>query len=216
MRGLSFRLLLTWFICAVLTGLFAFVARSIHLQTITSFDESVIDLVQGTESPWLTTVMKIFTNVGSTSIVVLFSLTGLAWLYWKGYRAQAFLLVVVIAGTGIINQIMKFVFKRERPNFHRLIDIGGYSFPSGHTMMAFSLYTILAYIIWRNLRTTWGHVAVVSIATVMIMMIAVSRIYLGVHFPSDIVGGALASGVWLIASISIYQHYQRKRQSTLT
>lgn len=212
-RDLSLRLLLTWIASLILMGLFVFVAAAIHLHTITSFDEVIIAFVQGSEVPWLTATMKAFTTIGSTGIVALISFASLAILLWKRHRAQAVLLVAVIGGTGILNQVLKFIFKRERPEFHRLIDIGGYSFPSGHTMMAFSLYTIIAYIVWRNLRTSWGRAAIITAAALMIMMIAVSRIYLGVHFPSDIVGGILASAVWVIASIAVYQRFQRKMLS---
>ncbi|WP_158232521.1 phosphatase PAP2 family protein [Sporosarcina sp. P13] len=213
MRELSLRLLIIWLICIFLTGFFALVARSIHLHTITSFDDPIIDFVQGAETTWLTAIMKAFTTIGSTAVVVLLAVFALAILLRLQYRAQAILLVSVLAGTGILNQVLKFIFKRERPDFYRLIEITGYSFPSGHTMMAFSLYTILAYIVWRNLRFTWSRVVVVILATVMIVMIALSRIYLGVHYPSDIVGGMLASMVWLIASIAMYQQFQHQRQS---
>ncbi|ARD49682.1 hypothetical protein SporoP37_08610 [Sporosarcina sp. P37] len=212
-RELSLRLLSVWIICTIFTGLFAFIARAIHLHTINSFDEPIIDFVQGAEAPWLTSVMKMFTTIGSTSAVAFISLMALGLLLWKKHRAQAMLFIAVIAGTGILNQVLKFIFKRQRPDFNRLIEIGGYSFPSGHTMMAFSLYTILAYIVWRNLMHSWTRVVIPLAAGVMIVMIAVSRIYLGVHFPSDIVGGVLASALWLIASIAMYQRFQRQKQA---
>lgn len=214
MRELSLRLLFVWIVCILFTGFFAFIARSIHLHTISSFDNPIIDVVQGAQAPWLTSVMKTFTTIGSTTTVALLALVTLALLLWKKHRAQALLFVVALAGTGILNQVLKFIFKRERPDFDRLIDIGGYSFPSGHTMMAFSLYTILAYIIWRNLRNVWSRMGITILAIFMIVMIAVSRIYLGVHFPSDVVAGMLASAVWLFASIAVYQHYQRKRNTS--
>lgn len=216
LRELSLRLFFTWIVCIILTGFFAFIARAIRLQTIQNFDNPVIDFVQGAEAPWLTTLMRAFTTIGSTTVVVLLTIFALTLLLWKKHRAQAMLLVAVLAGTGILNQVLKFVFKRERPDFHRLIDIGGYSFPSGHTMMAFSLYTILAYIVWRNLRSAGSRLITFLLAAGMIGMIALSRIYLGVHFPSDIVGGVLVSSVWLIASIAIYQRFQRKQASRLS
>ncbi|WP_301110094.1 phosphatase PAP2 family protein [Sporosarcina sp.] len=212
MRELSIRLLLTWGVCLVLTGLFAMVATSIHMQTISVFDDVIIEAVQGAEVPWLTTVMRTFTTIGSTLTVALIAVAALVILIRTKHRAQALLLVAVLSGTGILNQVLKFIFKRERPDLHRLIDIGGYSFPSGHTMMAFSLYTVLTYIIWRNLRNTWSRTLAVAIAVFMIVIIAVSRIYLGVHFPSDIVGGVYASAVWIIASIAVYQRFQRKKE----
>ncbi|WP_158231765.1 MULTISPECIES: phosphatase PAP2 family protein [Sporosarcina] len=215
MHKLSLRLLAVWIICILFTGFFAYIARSIHLQTISSFDEPIIDFVQSAESPGLTSIMKLFTTIGSTTSVVLLAILTLGVLLWKKHRAQAVLFAIVLAGTGILNQVLKFIFKRERPDFNRLIDIGGYSFPSGHTMMAFSLYTILAYILWRNVKNTGGQVVIIILAAMMIVMIAVSRIYLGVHFPSDIVGGVLASSVWLFASIAFYQRFQRQRSGNL-
>ncbi|WP_158233779.1 phosphatase PAP2 family protein [Sporosarcina sp. P3] len=211
MRELSLRLLFVWIICILFTGIFAYIARSIHVQSISSFDEPIIDFVQSAESPGLTSIMKLFTTIGSTTSVALLALLTLGVLVWKKHRAQAVLFAIALAGTGILNQLLKFIFKRERPDFHRLIDIGGYSFPSGHTMMAFSLYTILAYIVWRNLVNSGSRVAIILLAAMMIVMIAVSRIYLGVHFPSDIVGGVLASSVWLFASIAFYQRFQRQK-----
>ncbi|WP_029053328.1 phosphatase PAP2 family protein [Sporosarcina ureae] len=215
MHKLSLRLLAVWIICILFTGFFAYIARSIHLQTISSFDEPIIDFVQSAESPGLTSIMKLFTTIGSTTSVVLLAILTLGVLLWKKHRAQAVLFAIVLAGTGILNQVLKFIFKRERPDFNRLIDIGGYSFPSGHTMMAFSLYTILAYILWRNVKNTGSQVVIIILAAMMIVMIAVSRIYLGVHFPSDIVGGVLASSVWLFASIAFYQRFQRQRSGNL-
>ncbi|ARF17337.1 phosphatase PAP2 family protein [Sporosarcina ureae] len=215
MRELSLRLLFVWIICILFTGIFAYIARSIHVQSISNFDEPIIDFVQGAESPGVTSIMKLFTTIGSTTSVVLLALLILGVLVWKKHRAQAVLFAIALAGTGILNQVLKFVFKRERPDFHRLIDISGYSFPSGHTMMAFSFYTILAYIVWRNVVNSGSRVAIIFLATMMIIMIAVSRIYLGVHFPSDIVGGVLASSVWLFASIAFYQRLQRQKSGNL-
>jgi len=215
MRELSLRLVSVWIICILFTGFFAYIARSIHQHTISSFDEPIIDVIQGTQTSGLTSIMKTFTTIGSTTTVALLAVLTLAVLLWKKHKAQAVLFAAVLGGTGILNQVLKFIFKRERPDFDRLIDIGGYSFPSGHTMMAFSLYTILAYIIWRNLRNVWARTGITILAIFMIVMIAVSRIYLGVHFPSDIVGGVLASSVWLCASIALYQRLQRSQLGKL-
>ncbi len=210
-RELSLRLILVWIVCILFTGFFAFIARAIRIETISSFDEPIIDFIQGAEAPWLTTIMRMFTDIGSTTAVIILGVITLGILLLKKYHTQAILFVVALAGTGILNQTLKFIFKRDRPDLNRLIDIGGYSFPSGHTMIAFSLYTIIAYIIWRNLKNTWSRVGIMLLAVFMIVMIAVSRIYLGVHFPSDIVGGFLASSVFLFVIITMYQRFQRQK-----
>ena len=114
-------------------------------------------------------------------------------------------------GTPIINQILKQFFHRARPDLHRLIEIGGYSFPSGHAMNAFAVYGILAFLLWRHIPTRLGRVALIMISSIFILMIGISRIYLGVHYPSDIIGGYFASGFWLAISIWFFQRYKEKR-----
>ena len=83
-------------------------------------------------------------------------------------------------------------------------------------MIAFSFYMTVAYIAWRNYRTNFARFAFFTLATLMVVVIGLSRIYLGVHFPSDIVGGIVASSVIVITAFSIYDWYQRKKTPTLT
>ena len=159
MRVLSLRLLLAFILCVGFGVLFGYIATSIGNETIGRFDTSIIGFVQGMEMPWLTTIMKVFTWIGSSYIVAPVTLIAFCLLFFKfHYRQQAFLLVFVIAGTVLLNHFLKIYFKRERPEIHRIMDANGFSFPSGHTMMAFSLYVIIAYISWRNVKTAFGRV----------------------------------------------------------
>ena len=127
------------------------------------------------------------------------------------HRIELLLFGTVILGTPIINQILKQFFHRARPDLHRLIEIGGYSFPSGHAMNAFAVYGILAFLLWRHIPTRLGRTVLIIISTIFILMIGTSRIYLGVHYPSDIIGGYFASGFWLAISIWFFQRYKEKR-----
>ena len=171
----------------------------------------MITAIQGLETPWLTTIMKFFTWIGSGYVVGAIAIIVFVLLYFVfEYRHQAFLLVVVIGGTVIFNHLLKMYFKRERPVIHRILDAKGYSFPSGHTMMAFSLYVIIAYIAWRNVETRFGKILLILFSTFMTIMIGTSRIYLGVHFPSDIVGGLMASGFLVTIAVTVYSHYRER------
>jgi undecaprenyl-diphosphatase len=78
-------------------------------------------------------------------------------------------------------------------------------------MAAFSLYGIIAFLLWRHISTSFGRGILILLSSVMIITIGVSRIYLGVHYPSDVIGGFLASACWLAGSIWFYQQYQEKR-----
>lgn len=211
MKQPSLRLIIGFILCVGLGLLFYLLTTTFRGDTITSFDKPMINAIQGLETPWLTSIMKFFTWIGSGYVVGAIAIIVFVLLYFVfKYRHQAFLLVVVIGGTVIFNHLLKMYFKRERPVIHRILDAKGYSFPSGHTMMAFSLYVIIAYIAWRNVETRFGRFLLILFATFMTIMIATSRIYLGVHFPSDIVGGLLVSGVLVTIAVTVYGHYRER------
>ncbi|MGG0643942.1 phosphatase PAP2 family protein [Sporosarcina gallistercoris] len=212
MRELSGRLLTAFVSCLILAAVFGYVASSIGNGNIVQFDTPIIHFVQGAETPWLTEVMKVFTAIGSTNGVLAISAITLSLLLYFRQKALTILFVIVVGGTAALNLVLKLFFHRARPDLNRLIEISGYSFPSGHTMMATSLYVILAFILWRNARNSSRIIYVIG-AIFMIGMICISRIYLGVHYPSDIVGGIISSAFWLLLAISVYNVSLNKRYS---
>ncbi|MBT2727898.1 phosphatase PAP2 family protein [Bacillus sp. ISL-75] len=191
---------------------FSLISLLISDQKIIYFDRTVIDMVQGSETLVLTTVMKFFTFIGSAPFVIVLSLFLLFFLYKVlHHRLELILFVAAITGSAILNAILKQFFQRVRPDFHRLIDIEGYSFPSGHAMNAFTDYGILSFLLWRHIPSRFGRGVLISVSMVMILAIGISRIYLGVHYPSDIIGGYFASGFWITTAILFFQYYQEKR-----
>ncbi|MFT4413414.1 phosphatase PAP2 family protein [Bacillus sp. UMB0728] len=190
---------------------FSCMAILISAQKIERFDQTLISFIRGYESQALTTIMKFFTFIGSFPVVlVLFLIVSFILYSVLRCRAEVFLLGTVIIGTQVINQTLKVIFHRARPDFHLLIDVGGYSFPSGHAMSAFAVYGILAFIFWRHILNRFGRTTIVIFSSLLILIIGTSRIYLGVHYPSDIIGGYFASSVWLTVSIWFFQRYKEK------
>ena len=212
MKQLNLRLVTGFILCVGLGILFGYHSTIYRGDTLSSFDKTLITAIQGLETPWLTSIMKFFTWIGSGYAVGSITVIAATILYFVfKMRHQAFLLVAVIVGTVTLNPLLKMYFKRERPEFQRLLDvIHGYSYPSGHTMMAVSLYVIIANIAWRNVKTSLGKFLLILFATFMILMIGTSRIYLGVHFPSDVVGGLLASGFLVTIAITVDGHYRAR------
>ncbi|MFE3973519.1 MULTISPECIES: phosphatase PAP2 family protein [unclassified Peribacillus] len=203
------------FIVSVLSLIgFSFIAFTISAKEYLKFDEVVIALVQGLESPLLTSIMKFFTYIGSTSALIILSLFILFFLYKVlKHRLELILFSAVIIGSPLLNLMVKLFFRRARPDLHRLIEIGGYSFPSGHAMNAFSLYSILTFLLWRHITAKWARVLLILFSMTMILSIGISRIYLGVHYPSDIIAGYLAGGFWIAISIWFFQRYQDRRKN---
>ncbi|WP_423798655.1 phosphatase PAP2 family protein [Neobacillus sp. SAB-20_R2A] len=210
--NLKFQLTRAFIISVISLAAFALMATLIEAHKIVRFDSTIINSVQGLESPALTAIMKFFTFIGSTKIVVILSILIIYFLYKVlHHRLELILFIAVIAGTPIINSILKSIFHRARPEFHRLIEIGGYSFPSGHAMNAFSVYGILAFLLWRHIATRTGRTLLIIFSIIMILMIGISRIYLGVHYPSDIIGGYFASGFWMTTTIWFFQWYVERQ-----
>jgi undecaprenyl-diphosphatase len=190
---------------------FSFLAIIISAKKILQFDNTIISFVQGFESPGLTSIMKLFSIIGDTPSVIVLSLVVLLFLYVVlKHRSELVLFVVALSGSAILNLLLKYLFQRARPEIHRLVEIAGYSFPSGHAMNACTVYTIIAFLLWHNIATKTGRTILIIISAVMILSIGISRIYLGVHYPSDIIGGYLASGTWITIAIWYFQKYQDK------
>ena len=193
---------------ALSLAVFSIIALSISDNQIHRFDDSLITWIQGMESQGMTRWMELFTWIGSGIPVVIITILSMVVLYvFLRHRRELLFLGCVIAGSAILNSLLKLMFQRARPTIHRIIEVSGYSFPSGHSMAAFSLYGGLAFLIWKHIPTAAGRVLMIIVSAMFILMIGMSRIYLGVHYPSDVVGGYFMSGCWLTVCIWFYQRY---------
>lgn len=96
------------------------------------------------------------------------------------------------------------VFPRQRPDIEASIEQDGYSFPSAHSMGSFIFYGAMAFALFRLYDHTWSRIIGATTLLVLVFLIGLSRVYLGVHYPSDILGGFSAGGVWLAFSILVY------------
>ena len=116
------------------------------------------------------------------------------------YLEGFFFLMALLGGWGL-EALFKSIFHRVRPGIDRLIDITGYSFPSGHATVGFAFYGMLAYLLYLNLKNRWARILISFLILIMVFFIGVSRIYLGVHYPSDVIAGFATGGLALSASI---------------
>ncbi|MGZ7443243.1 phosphatase PAP2 family protein [Paenibacillus sp. TH7-28] len=187
---------------------FGAISLFVHDNEIRNFDKIVTAWIQHWENPALTAVMKFFTTIGGGLPFILVIITAMVVLYTVlRHRRELVFLAGVMLGSTVLNWALKTLFHRARPVIHRIIEAEGYSFPSGHSMAAFSFYGALAFLIWRHVPTSSGRSLIIVLSTLFILAIGISRIYLGVHYPSDVLGGYFVSGCWLTASILWYKKY---------
>ncbi len=214
MLSMNLKIQLLWaFIISVVSLIgFSLMAILISRHQILAFDSAIISYIQGLETPTLTAIMKFFTFVGSGNAIFVIAVVVMFFLYvLLHHRSELVFFAIVIAFASLLNQMLKDFFHRARPDFHRLVEIGGYSFPSGHAMAAMAVYGALAFILWRHIPTRIGRSILIILSAIMIFMIGISRVYLGVHYPSDIIGGYFASALWLTIAIWFYQRYKERR-----
>lgn len=196
------------------TACFVSTAVLVKLDKVSSFDHNIIRFVQSAEAPGLTFLAKGLSLIGSSKMVIGISLLTMVFLYIVlKHRLELILFLWVELGSQLLNTSMKIWFHRERPDFHRLIEEVSYSFPSGHSMAAFSLYGVISYLLWRHLPRKRQRTILIICAVFMTLGIGLSRIYLGVHYPSDVIGGYAASGAWLMLSAGIFETYRNSRRS---
>ncbi|MCU7667612.1 phosphatase PAP2 family protein [Bacillus thuringiensis] len=185
---------------------FGIMAVLVTKQKTVAFDNKVIAFIQGLESPVLTTIMKVFTTIGSTKTVTVICLIVMFVLYKVlKQRSECLLFIAAILGSNVLFISLKMIFQRERPSLYRLIEETGYSFPSGHSTIAFTLYGTILFLLWRYIQVRWKRVVLMVLTAMMILVTGISRIYLGVHYPSDILAGFLIAGFWITLIIGIHQ-----------
>ena len=162
------------------------------------FDNYIINLFKY-KSDILTNIMKIITFLGSALSIIL--LTVLLIIVVKGKRNKILILINVIVTT-LLNQLLKRILHRPRPTEFRIIEETGYSFPSGHSMVSMAFYGYLIYLIYKYVKNKYVKCISIVLLSILICTIGVSRIYLGVHYTSDVLGGFLVSISYLILFIS--------------
>ncbi|WP_051287444.1 phosphatase PAP2 family protein [Paenibacillus taiwanensis] len=188
------------------------VTIGIHSQLLQEFDLHTAAFVQSYESPELTTIMEMITAIGSVKLAVLLGLIagGLLYVIFR-HRADVIFLFGVLGGAAVFNQLLKYLIQRERPTVHFLVVEKGYSFPSGHTMGAVALYGAITFLLWEHISSRTGRIMLVTFNCLIVALIGVSRVYLGAHYPSDIIGALLASGLWLTLMIPCFQWYKKRQ-----
>lgn len=202
---------------AFLLDMFIEITESTLLkQNMLTFDHLVITAVQSLMRPSITRWALVITDSGSAKFYLIFS--ALLVIYWllRKHWTKAFILVACIGGAGVLNVLLKHLFARSRPDFFPVIMETGYSFPSGHAMGALCFYGLLAFFLSLKLNRGAARLLIYSLAAVYILLIGVSRVYLGVHYPSDVLAGYIAGSTWLFFCLSLYFILtMRKKQSDL-
>ncbi len=180
--------------------LFLKIGHEILQQDILQIDYSVTKLIYSFRSDALTPIMQFFTSLGSG--LTLISLSIITILFIGAIRKKDVAIYLSILYSGIlVNTILKFLYMRPRPDDLPLIHENSLSFPSAHAMNSFIFFAAFSYFILRETDNKNLTIIVSFISSIVILFIGISRIYLGVHYPSDVIGGFVAGFLWFSSAI---------------
>jgi undecaprenyl-diphosphatase len=173
------------------------IAEAVRAQEVFALDTWATPFLHGIASPALDTLMNRLTDLGSILFIPPIFVIATVWLLAKRRYGAALFLAVASGGSLFLQGTMKLFFARPRPQLDYARVLPDYSFPSGHTMNAVVFYIALSLILWSVFGRRIGLIAL-AVAAAIAVGVGVSRIYLGYHYLTDVVGGILAGIAWLI------------------
>lgn len=171
-----------------------------------AMDTRILKEVASLRTPFLTIHAVDLTALGSLTLLAVVVLVAGVPLIRLGNRRGALQLVLAMLGVGLWTYLTKNVFSRARPDLvYRLLDVSGYSFPSGHSSGSAALYVTLALVLRRHVRTLRGRSLLFLGCGAMALSIGLSRVYLGVHYPSDVASGLAFGTGWALLLAAAFE-----------
>lgn len=188
-----------WILFYISLIVFIIVSILVQFNMTDNLDLTIYNFIIGFKNDYLTNFLKIITLFGGEYIILIITFS-FFFLKNKKFFLSIFIDMILIV---LFNYFLKLFFLRERTVELMIINETGYSYPSGHSMIAVSFYGFIVYLIWNmNIKKIYKY-CLSFLIVLLIILIGVSRIYLGVHFPSDVIGGYSISLCFLISYISL-------------
>lgn len=195
---------LKWNFFAVFIIIFGIIAYFVINHQTGYFDSFVYNVITFFKTDYLTGFYKFITFFASEVMILLVSLVLIIVFKNKKYGAFALLNAISIL---ILNILLKLIFMRDRPYDLMIITESGYSFPSGHAMASLGFYGFIIYLLWHFNITKRMKILFSIMLSILILLIGMSRIYLGVHYASDVLAGYMVSGAYLVLYITFIRKY---------
>jgi undecaprenyl-diphosphatase len=177
--------------------LFSFIAQEVVIEKDNHFDTIVFNHITSYDSPFFTSAAKFITNFGSGYFLIPAYLVIILYHIRNNKKQEAVVIGIVALVSLVSGWLLKDIFHRPRPLLPLVSGAGGYSFPSGHSLGGFTFSGVLIYLLWRTSLRPYQKWILSVLLLMFSLLIGLSRIYLRVHFASDVLGSFLVTVVWL-------------------
>lgn len=201
---------LNFIISGILVAVLIIIMVLIKNGGIFEFDDGIYNLVTHSTNTFLDNMYHVFTFLGSTIFIIGACLAIFIVSIVMKKKEMGFVIVGSVAISTIVNNVIKLIFRRPRPEVRRLVVEKSFSFPSGHTMAAVTLYGILIFFVMRSKMNKKARIAISIVLGLLPICVAISRIYLGAHFASDVTGAAITSTALLLVETYFIDKYYKK------
>lgn len=189
-----------WILLSILIVIFVIIAEDVFEKELFQFDFTIYDFLVAHRNPFLTRVFKVITNFGGAIFLIGITILSIIFIPKKKYK---YIIPINLGVIVLLNIGLKNFFERPRPENLRIIEETGFSFPSGHSMASMAFYGYFIYLIFTNIKNKKIRNVLCIVLGVLVLAIGLSRIYLGVHYTSDVIAGLCFSMAYLIFMISI-------------
>ncbi|WAA12142.1 phosphatase PAP2 family protein [Fervidibacillus halotolerans] len=183
--------------------LFLGMAIGIQFATVQQFDSNMMNTITDWREDQWTTFFQVITKAGSTVIFAVIALLFSIYFAFKRNWMDLFLIFISVLGAWGINSLLKVLFTRTRPDVVHLVEADGYSFPSSTTTISLAFYGFLVYLLLLTVQKGSWKTVILILTGIFLVFVGFSRVYLGVHFPTDILAGYFVGGFWLSVCVMI-------------
>jgi undecaprenyl-diphosphatase len=214
-RWITSRFILALVLFLITLFVFVAITDEIVLDHKYGFDQNIFNAISSLVSPFTTRLMETVTFFGSSNFLFPAYLVLIIFYLSRGNIKPALDITMIgLGSTGILN-LFKYIFQRQRPLDPLMRDVTGFSFPSGHSFSSFTFFGLLIYILWRTGIRKPLKILLSIVLFLFAAVIAFSRVYLRVHYPSDVVAGFCLSIIWLMLSLWVLHKVDKKNSPGL-
>lgn len=193
----------------ILSFLFILDMILVILGKTSSFDELIYSFIISFKTDILTDFFKVISFLASTKMIILYNIV-IAIIVLINKKTNLLLITISSISSGVINNLVKYIIKRDRPFGVALVNESFYSFPSGHAMISILFFGMIIYKLIES-RSKYRKI-LIPIISIYILLVGISRIYLGVHYVTDIIGGYLLGTIILLMLSIIHEKYSKENR----
>ncbi|MEJ8801437.1 phosphatase PAP2 family protein [Pontibacter sp. H249] len=210
---LSLEVALLWAVFFSCLLLFLFMANTVFIQQNTALDTALFNFAKTHTNDQNTRIMRLISFFASAEyLLVVPPLVVLLFSFFKDLRWYGLKILIISFSSSILNQVLKRIFERPRPEI-AMLHQSGLSFPSGHAMIGGAFYGLMIYIVWRTVPSKVWRAVLIGLLSGLLLLIGYSRIYLRVHYATDVLAGYGLGIFWLILSIKLMRGLEKKYAS---